>query len=58
MKKYIKPEMEMKLFETEDVITTSGTGSEDSPNYRKLKTSVNGNEGTPYGSWELPKFDE
>lgn len=47
MKKYIKPEMNIELFENEDVIATSGEGTISA---RKLKTKVNGNEGTPYGS--------
>lgn len=54
MKKYIKPEMDMNLFEIEDVITTSG---EETPSARHLKTKVNGNEGTDYGSQEISVFD-
>ena len=56
MKAYIKPEIEIKVFETEDIITTSGMGG-DSPKYRMLKTSVNGNEGTDYGTQEVSVFD-
>ena len=57
MKKYIKPEIDVKLFETEDIITTSGTGGE-TPKYRTLKTSVNGNEGTDYGTQNVSVFDK
>ena len=31
MKKYVTPEMEITEFDTEDVITTSGDGSDDDP---------------------------
>ncbi len=53
MKKYIKPEMNIELFETTDVITTSGEGTISA---RKLKTVVNGNEGTDYGSQGVDIF--
>ena len=56
MKKYIKPEIDVKLFEIEDIITTSGVGG-DSTNYRMLKTSVNGNEGTDYGRQNVSVFE-
>ena len=56
MKKYIKPEIDVKLFETEDIITTSGTGGE-TPTYRMLKTKVNENEGTDYGTQSVSVFD-
>ena len=54
MKKYIKPEMNLELFEIEDVITTSAGGEITG---RQLKTDVNGNEGTDYGSQEVSIFD-
>ena len=50
MKKYIRPEMNIELFEIKDVITTSVGGEEIG---RLLKTSVNGNEGTDYGSQKV-----
>ena len=53
MKKYIKPDMSIELFENEDVITTSGEGTISA---RKLKTWVNGNEGTDYGSQGVDFF--
>lgn len=31
MEKYVSPEMEIVLFETEDIITTSGIGDNDEP---------------------------
>ena len=54
MKKYVKTEMNMELFEMEDVITTSGEGTISA---RHLETMVNGNEGTDYGSQEISIFD-
>ena len=54
MKKYVKPEMNIELFEIEDVITTSGEGPISA---RYLKTMVNGNEGTDYGSQKISVFD-
>ena len=39
MKAYIKPEIEIRVFETEDIVTTSNTGGA-SPEYKILKTSV------------------
>lgn len=56
MKVYINPEIEIKGFETVDIIKTSGA-SGDSSSYRMLKTVVNGNEGTDYGSQEISIFD-
>ena len=53
MKKYIKPEMNIELFENVDVIATSGEGTISA---RKLKTKVNGNEGTRYGSQGVDIF--
>lgn len=57
MKAYIKPEIEIRVFETEDIVTTSNMGG-DSPEYKILKTSVNGNEGIDYGAQEVSVFDE
>ena len=54
MKKYIKPEMNAELLELVDVIETS---TEPNPSARMLKTIVNGNEGTDYGSQEMSVFD-
>ena len=55
MKKYIKPEIKIVLFKTEDVIAAS-VGSDDlSPRY--LKTKVNGNEGANYGAQQVSIFD-
>jgi len=54
MKKYIKPEMNVELFEIEDVITISFGGDVLG---RLLKTDVNGNEGTNYESLEALIFD-
>ena len=54
MKKYIKPEMDINLFEIEDVITTSEKVESSG---RTLKTKVNGNEGVDYGSQEISVFD-
>ena len=53
MKKYIRPDMNIELFKSEDVIRTSET---DETSGRKLKTKVNGNEGTDYGSQEVNIF--
>ena len=55
MRKYIKPEISIELLEIEDLITTSGEVGESSA--RMLKTKVNGNEGTNYGSQEISVFD-
>lgn len=54
MIKYIKPEMNVKLFEMDDIITTS-TG--DTIVARMLKTDVNGNKGTDYGSQQVSIFE-
>lgn len=54
MKKYIKPDLNAKLFEVEDVITSST--AEDVLG-RSLKRMVNGNTGTDYGSQEMTIFD-
>ena len=56
MNKYIKPAIEVELFEIEDVITTS-SGESDDVSYRLLKTMVNGNEGMNYGNQEVSIFD-
>lgn len=56
MKKYNKPEMDIVLFGCEDVITTSG-GEEGEVFARKLKTKVNGNEGTDYGTQKVSIYD-
>ena len=53
MKKYIKPDMNVELFDIEDVITTSGDGNK---NGRSLTKMVNGNEGIDYGSQEMTIF--
>ena len=52
--KYIKPEMNIELFENEDVITASG---KDESSGRILKKIVNGNEGADYGSQEVSVFE-
>ena len=52
MKKYTKPEVEFKLFETEDLITTSSTEVG-----RELTKIVNNNVGTNYGSQEVSIFE-
>ena len=54
MKKYIKPEMNAELLELVDVIETS---TEPDSSARLLKTTVNGNKGTSYGSQEMSVFD-
>ena len=54
MKRYVKPELDMELFEIEDVITTSGEGENSA---RILKKTVNGKEGTDYGSQEISVLD-
>ena len=53
MKKYFKPEIEIKLFDIEDVITESAAGE---PTVRQLKTAVNGNEGANFGSEVVSVF--
>lgn len=55
MKEYIKPEIEITVFEIEDIITDSSIGG-DSTSYRLLKTKVNGNEGTDYGAQDVSTF--
>lgn len=57
MKAYIKPEIEIRVFEVEDILTTSGVIGGDPTVARSLKTSVNGNEGSDYGSQEVSVFD-
>ena len=54
MKKYIKPEIKFALFATEDVLTLSGVNDD---KFRMLKTKVNGNEGTDYGSQNVSIFN-
>ena len=54
MKKYIKPEIRVALFATEDVLTLSGVNDD---KFRMLKTKVNGNEGTDYGSQNVSIFN-
>ncbi len=54
MKKYIKPEMNIELFEIEDIITTSAVGEISG---RHLETMVNGKEGTDYGSQPVSVFE-
>ena len=54
MKKYVKPEMNVELFEFEDVITTSAVGENFS---RMLKSTINGNDGADYGSQEVSVFE-
>ena len=54
MKKYVKPEINVELFESEDVISTSGEGTSSA---RYLKTVVNGNKGTDYGTQEVSVFE-
>ena len=54
MKKYNKPEINILLIKCEDVITTSGEGEVSG---RMLKTAVNGNEGTDYGSQKVSIYD-
>ena len=51
MKAYIKPEIEIKVFETEHILTASNI------TYKILKTAVNGNEGSDYGTQEVSIFD-
>lgn len=53
MKKYIKPEMALALFDTEKIVTVSG---EYPTNFRMLKTKVNEKEGTDYGTQEVSIF--
>ena len=54
MKKYIKPEIKFALFATENIITDSTPAGEP---YRFLKTKVNNNEGTDYGSQNVSVFN-
>ena len=54
MKKYIKPEIKFALFATENIITDSTPTGE---KYRMLKTKVNNNEGTDYGSQNVSIFN-
>ena len=54
MKKYVKPEMNVKLFEFEDILTESSEGEISG---RLLKTVVNGNVGKNYGSQEVSVFE-
>lgn len=54
MNKYIKPEIVLALFNTEEIVTASGVYPTD---YRMLKTKVNGNEGTDYGTQEVSIFN-
>ena len=54
MKKYIKPEINIKLFEIMDVVSTSSIPNDSG---RLLNTVVNGNEGTDYGSQEVSVFE-
>ena len=54
MKKYIRPKMNIELFENEDVITASG---KDESSGRILKKIVNGNKGADYGSQEVSVFE-
>ena len=54
MNKYIKPELNVESFELVDVITTS---SDMGSSGRKLKSIVNGNKGTDYGSQDMSVFD-
>lgn len=55
MKKYIKPEIKFALFATENIITDSTPTGE---KYRMLKTKVNNNEGTDYGSQNVSVFNK
>ena len=55
MKEYIKPEIKIVLFKTEDVIAASDASAV--PTGRTLITAVNGNEGTNYGAQEVSIFD-
>ena len=54
MEKYIKPEINIELLEIEDIITTSADGSVLG---RYLKSSVNGIEGTDYGTQDVSVFE-
>ena len=54
MKKYVKPEMNVELFDIEDAIATSEGGEFLG---RLLKTTLNGHEGTDYGSEEVSVFE-
>ena len=54
MKQYIKPEFEIIVFETDDIITDSAGGS--TIVYSLLKTKVNGNEGTDYKAQDEATF--
>ena len=54
MNKYIKPEIVLALFDKEEIVTASGEYPTD---YRMLKTKVNGNEGTDYGTQEVSIFN-
>ena len=55
MKEYIKPEFEIVSFQTEDVTTTTSGLFE--PSINSLQTSINGKEGTNYGSQEVSVFE-
>lgn len=53
MKTYVKPELEEALLTIADIIQTSET----EPMAVRLKTVVNGNEGTDYGSGDVSLMD-
>lgn len=57
MKIYNKPQIKVEVLEMEDIITTSVLGGDPTP-FRTLKTAVNGNEGTDYGTQEVSVFEK
>ena len=57
MKEYIKPEMNVTVFVTEDIITVSSETVDPAP-FRFLKTMVNGNQGENYGNQDVSIFDK
>lgn len=57
MKEYIKPQIEIVLFDVIDIVTTSGENGEDAE-YLTLKTMVAGKEAVDYGSQNISVFSE
>lgn len=53
MKKYNNPDLNVELFDIEDVITTSGDGNSKG---RFLTEEVNGNKAIDFGSQEMTIF--
>ena len=57
MKKYDKPQLEIMLLSTVDVIATSGETGGEEVKARYLKTTVNNNEGISYGAQSVSIYD-